>query len=101
MRLPLCPGNQGSLDALLRLPQHHGCPAGPILMGLVALPMLCAAPFGLRMSPGIGDAGISDTRAQRATWHGAGRRECVAIPVHLHPNPCVADFPSLFPILTS
>lgn len=36
MRLPLCPGNQGSLDALRRLPQHRGRPAGPILMGLVA-----------------------------------------------------------------
>lgn len=88
---------------------RRGCPCAPGIgvawtpsfgshstMGAGGL-FLCS---GLRMSPGAGGAEISDTRAQCAIWHEAGRRECG----HSSPPPsqplCGADFPSLFPILS-
>lgn len=81
MRPLLCPGNQGSLDSLLGLPQHPWPPVGPILTGLGPL-------LRLRVSPRVGRTGTSDSRAQCVAWHRAGRRECgcfcLTPPQHLY-----------------
>lgn len=80
------PRDSGSLDTLL---DSHGSTAAlqaPFQWGRGPLLTLCAAPCGLRMSPGLGGAGTSGTRAQHVPdMEPAG--ENVAIPVPHHPCP--------------